>query len=119
MGSETPAKKITRSETFSDLLKTRPAARSDRLMLHAIPREGAAQFGILVPKRLAKRAIDRNTLKRLIRHACHQALAGYQGKVLIRLRKPVASVGDSDRALWWKELNQLLKGLSQQRPSQQ
>lgn len=111
--------KISRSETFSDLLKTRPVARSDRLMLHAIAGEGLTQYGILVPKRLAKRAVDRNTLKRLIRHACQDALVDYHGKVLVRLRKPVTFVGDSDRASWWNELNQLFKGLAHPRPSQQ
>lgn len=86
-------------------------------MLHAIFQDTPAQFGILIPKRLAKRAVDRNTLKRLIRHACQDALGSYQGKFLVRLSKPVKAVGHSDRAAWWTELRHLFSELSQRAPS--
>lgn len=114
--AEKPATKITRSESFSGLLKTRPLAKTDRLMLHALFQECPPQFGILIPKRLVKRAVDRNALKRLVRHACQSAFADYQGKFLVRLNKPVKKVGHSDRAAWWLELQQLLSDLSRRAP---
>ncbi|WP_370569137.1 ribonuclease P protein component [Limnobacter humi] len=85
-------------------------------MLHAIPDDADARFGILVPKRLAKRAVDRNTLKRLVREACRAHLVNYRGQVLVRLTKPVGQIGHSQRADWWKELHQLLDCLSQHAP---
>ncbi|KYP11943.1 MAG: hypothetical protein A0129_04580 [Limnobacter sp. CACIAM 66H1] len=118
MGSGSHATKITRSETFGGLLKTRPVAKTDRLMLHALFEDTPPQFGILIPKRLAKRAVDRNTLKRLIRHACQDSLGNYQGRFLVRLSKPVCAVGHSDRAAWWIELQQLFNDLSRRVPSQ-
>jgi ribonuclease P protein component len=118
VGSGSHATKITRSESFGGLLKTRPVAKTDRLMLHALFQDSPPQFGILIPKRLAKRAVDRNTLKRLIRHACQDALGNYQGKFLVRLSKPVKAVGHSDRAAWWTELQQLFSDLSRRVPSQ-
>jgi ribonuclease P protein component len=87
-------------------------------MLHALCQDSPPQFGILIPKRLAKRAVDRNTLKRLIRHASQGALGNYRGKFLVRLSKPVKAVGHSDRAAWWIELQQLFSDLSQRAPSQ-
>lgn len=86
-------------------------------MLHALHQETPLQFGVLIPKRLAKRAVDRNTLKRLIRHACQNSLANRQGKFLVRLTKPINAVAHSDRAAWWTELQQLFSNLSQPVPS--
>ncbi|MEQ9106145.1 MAG: ribonuclease P protein component [Limnobacter sp.] len=94
-------------------------AKTDRLMLHALFQDTPPQFGILIPKRLAKRAVDRNALKRLIRNACHDTLGNYQGKFLVRLSKPVKAVGHSDRAAWWTELQQLFSDLARRAPSQQ
>ncbi|HEX4842146.1 MAG TPA: ribonuclease P protein component [Limnobacter sp.] len=103
---------IDRSSSFGPLLKTRPVAKTARLMLHALPTSSETSsgvaIGVLIPKRLAKRAVDRNTLKRLVRHACHAQLADTHGQFLVRLTKPVLAVGHSDRAAWWTEIRQLL-----------
>jgi ribonuclease P protein component len=111
------AKKITRSETFGGLLKTRPLAKTDRLMLHALFENTPPRFGILIPKRLANRAVDRNALKRIIREACRSTLKDYQGRFLVRLSKPVKAVGHSDRAAWWTEVQQLFSDLSRRASS--
>jgi len=86
-------------------------------MLHALFEDTPPQFGILIPKRLANRAVDRNALKRMIREACRNTLKDYQGKFLVRLSKPVKAVGHSDRAAWWTELQQLFSDLSRRVPS--
>jgi ribonuclease P protein component len=87
-------------------------------MIHALFEDTPPQFGILIPKRLANRAVDRNALKRMIREACRNALKDYQGKFLVRLSKPVKAVSHSDRAAWWTELQQLFSDLSRRVPSQ-
>ena len=69
-------------------------------------------FGILVPKRFAKRAIDRNTLKRLIREACRNEVKLEKGRLLVRLTKSLVFVGEMDRIKWWEEIRQLLSSLS-------
>ncbi|WP_370264333.1 ribonuclease P protein component [Limnobacter sp.] len=102
------ARAIGRSDSFGPLLKIRPLAKTPRLMLHGILKPGPTQFGVLIPKRLAKRAVDRNTLKRIVRHACYKHLAHAQGQFLVRFTKPVQAVGHSDRAAWWTEIQQLL-----------
>ena len=43
-----------------------------------------------MPKKLAKRAVDRNRIKRLMREAYRQGLSGANGRLLVlRLRKKV------------------------------
>lgn len=83
-------------------------------MLHAIAGDQPARLGVLVPKRLAKRAVDRNTLKRIVRQAFRQHAAGFQGAALVRLTKPVTQIPDSERSAWWMELQHLLSCLPPQ-----
>jgi ribonuclease P protein component len=87
-------------------------------MLHVLLEDTPPRFGILIPKRLANRAVDRNALKRMIRQACQHSLKDYQGRFLVRLNKPVKAVGLSDRAAWWTEIQQLFSDLSRRVPSQ-
>lgn len=78
-------------------------------MLHRIKSHSDAKLGILIPKRYVKRAVDRNTLKRLIRHSCaHSLPESFKGCLLIRLKSTVKSVPISSRAAWSKEISQLL-----------
>ena len=52
--------------------------------------ESKADLGIAVAKKLARRAVDRNQLKRMIRQHVHcvQA-AGILGDVVVKLKKPI------------------------------
>jgi ribonuclease P protein component len=51
---------------------------------------GADGFALTVPKKLAKRAIDRNRIKRLMRESCRQNLLNLNGQlVVLRLRKKI------------------------------
>ena len=81
-------------------------------MLHCLYNDEPYAFGILVPKRFAKRAIDRNTLKRLIREACRNEVKLEKGRLLVRLTKSLVFVGEMDRIKWWEEIRQLLSSLS-------
>lgn len=82
-------------------------------MLHYLPGPEPLSLGVMVPKRLAKRAVDRHTLKRLVREAFRLELApGLTGQILVRLNRPVASIPFSGRPEWWNEIRQLLNALS-------
>jgi ribonuclease P protein component len=105
-------KSIAKSDSFGPVLKTRPVSRTNHLLLHQLAGQCPLKLGILAPKRLVKRAVDRHAIKRIIREVCRLELPdNMNGLLLVRLVKPVQSIPYSKRALWWKELRQLLKGL--------
>jgi len=53
---------------FGALLRSRRTARSERFLVQAVLNcEGFARLGIVVGKRVARRAVDRSRLKRLVR----------------------------------------------------
>jgi ribonuclease P protein component len=60
-------------------------------MYLASPSQGAKpDLGIAVAKKLAKRAVDRNQLKRMIRESVRSAQAvGLNSDVVVKLRKPI------------------------------
>jgi ribonuclease P protein component len=62
--------RLTKTDEFSSVFGFRRAIRGKLLMLHYQPRpEGMndARLGVVVGKKLLKRAVDRNRLKRIIR----------------------------------------------------
>lgn len=81
-----------------------------------VVRDAPAQprLGLIVAKKLAKRAVQRNLLKRLAREAfrhLQQRLPG--GDFVLRLAKPPGGLGDAVLRLAWREdmdtlLNRLL-----------
>ena len=104
---------IPKSVGFGKVLKTRPVHKTGRMMLHHLPSSGSLQLGILVPKKLSKRAVDRHTFKRLVREAVRvEPLTNTSGQLLVRLRAPIYGISYSDREQWWKEIRLLLSVLS-------
>lgn len=103
-----PEHRLHRAEEFSAVFSYRKVVRSSLFDLHWRPREAGeqvpARLGLVVPKRLVRRAVLRNLIKRLAREVFrHQdsALAGYD--LVLKLgRKPVL---DGDKA----ERNALLR----------
>jgi ribonuclease P protein component len=62
--------RLTKTDEFSSVFGFRKAIRGKLLMLHYQPRaEGLteARLGLVVGKKLLKRAVDRNKVKRIIR----------------------------------------------------
>jgi len=62
--------RLTKTDEFSSVFGFRKAIRGKLLMLHYQPRgEGFsnARLGVVVGKKLLKRAVDRNRVKRVIR----------------------------------------------------
>jgi ribonuclease P protein component len=65
--------RLTKTDEFSSVFGFRKAIRSAHFLLHYRIREASeapgARLGIVVAKRLLKRSVDRNLVRRLIREA--------------------------------------------------
>jgi ribonuclease P protein component len=77
-----------------------------------------ARLGLVIPKRLARRAVLRNQIKRLAREAFRQVLPGLPSvDMIIRLTRPPLSakerVNQALRQLWRRDIDRLLAGLPQ------
>ena len=80
------------SAKISELLKTRPKASLYWGLYLASTEDGAkADLGIAVAKKLAKRAVDRNRLKRMIRELVRTAQTTHLSTcdVVVKLKKPI------------------------------
>jgi ribonuclease P protein component len=78
--------------------------------------EIGARLGLIIPKRLAKRAVLRNLLKRLARESFRHALPGLpRADMVLRLVKaPLMSTAGPDgltRKLWRRDFDALFAGL--------
>jgi ribonuclease P protein component len=78
---------------ISELLKTRPKTSLYWGVYLASPKSTVSpDLGIAVAKKLAKRAVDRNKLKRMIRDAVWAAqTTTLQSDVVIKLKKPIGA----------------------------
>jgi ribonuclease P protein component len=96
------------SARISELLKTRPKTN----LYWGVYSGGATNatnpdLGIAVAKKLAKRAVDRNRIKRMIRNLVWSAQsAGLNQDVVVKLKK---SVGQHTRGRLRKKENDLLR----------
>ncbi len=81
------------SARISELLKIRPQTSLYWGVYAASTQEGAKpDLGVAVAKKLAKRAVDRNRLKRMIRELVWAAQANTLNKdVVVKLKKPIGS----------------------------
>jgi ribonuclease P protein component len=75
-----------------------------------------ARLGLIIPKRLAKRAVLRNLLKRIARESFRNANPGLPSvDMVLRLAKPALGAnGQLDRPqrlLWRKTMDELLAGV--------
>jgi ribonuclease P protein component len=79
------------SARISELLKTRPKTSLCWGLYLASPNQGAKpDLGIAVAKKLAKRAVDRNRLKRMIRELIRGAQTAHLSRdVVVKLKKPI------------------------------
>jgi ribonuclease P protein component len=62
--------RLTKTDEYSSVFGFRRAIRGQWLMLHFQPRdpsESTARLGLVVGKKLLKRAVDRNRVKRIVR----------------------------------------------------
>jgi len=57
--------------------------------LESTPGVSGPRLGMVLPKRMVRRAVARNQLKRWIRPLAKRVLAGHAVDLLVRVRKPV------------------------------
>ena len=83
-----------------DAVLTKPALRLRRGSLWAAARpnaKGIARLGLIVGKRVLRRAVDRNRTKRLIRESFRQRTGLPAVDVVVRVLSPLAARADADR----------------------
>ncbi len=113
------SRKITKADAFASALRMRVCARTEYFVLHFMAHRASsaevtqahAQLGLVMPKRLAKHAVRRNTLKRLTRE-CFRLRAAHlpAGLWVVRLQRNVNDVAltPSQKKVWAAELAELL-----------
>lgn len=100
---------------FSAVFSHRRVLRGESFDLHYRPNQGGgARLGLVIAKKLARRAVLRNLLKRLGREAFRHARAGLPAcDVVLRLARPVASTGRAARGTLRAEIDGLLRRLAE------
>lgn len=114
------SRKIIKADAYASALRMRICARSQDFALHHLAHrtqkntdmvsENWAQLGLVVPKRLAKHAVRRNLLKRLIRESFRvRASQLPAGLWVVRLNTNVNnfSIMTQQRKRWAAQLNDL------------
>jgi len=85
------AQRIVKTDEFSSVFRLRPAHRTTHFVLYTRPNSlPSARLGIVAAKRLAPRAVTRNTIKRMTREAFRQKTLPPLD-CIVRLAKPVNS----------------------------
>lgn len=83
--------RIVKTDEFSSVFRLRPVYRTAHFVLYACHNElPLARLGVVVAKRMAARAVTRNTIKRVTRELFRQAILP-QVDCIVRLSKPVNS----------------------------
>jgi ribonuclease P protein component len=108
--------RLTKTDEFSSVFGFRKAIRGKLLMLHYQPRatgETDARLGLVVGKKLLKRAVDRNRCKRVLREQFRQRRAELPAcDLVVRLAaKPEKSAGKLDAGLLVEDFLALLAKL--------
>ena len=101
---------------YATVFNHRRVLRGDWFNLHYRPGIGStARLGLVVAKKQARRAVQRNLLKRIARDAFRQVRAGLPTfDLVLRLAKPVVGRSDRDpemRRAWRTEFEALLSRL--------
>jgi len=81
--------RIVKTDDFSSVFRLRPVYRTAHFVLYARPNQlPKARLGVVVAKRLAPRAVTRNTIKRIARE-CFRQTEVVAVDCIIRLSRPV------------------------------
>jgi len=81
---------IRKTDEFSSVFSFRKRFSTEKLVVHYMPNaDVAARVGFVVAKKVAKRAVDRNYMRRVLRELCRQELRPLNGvDVVIQVKKP-------------------------------
>lgn len=102
--------RLRKTDEYSSVFAFRRVFRGRYFMLHYRPNEiSTARLGLVVAKRLAKRASQRNLVKRIVREQFRQRRAELDAvDVIVRLREPVQ---DATRKMIHRDIVRLLDRL--------
>ena len=101
-----------KSARIQALLRTRPTSSEAWAFYAESKSEGCPDLGIAIAKKFAKRAVDRNRLKRAARELTRNKTPGNFGDLVIRLKQPVGrSTRGRLRNPEYQELKSQLQGL--------
>lgn len=105
--------RLLQADGFGEVFAQRRVVRGRQFDLHYRPNGGAsARLGLVIAKKLARRSVWRNAIKRTGREAFRMARAGLPAMDLVlRLAKPVAGVDTTARKNWRSEIETLLSRL--------
>lgn len=114
-------RRLRAAAEFSQVFAARRVLRGDFFNLHylavrpaALPVGVGARMGLVVAKKLARRAVQRNLLKRLAREAFRHAHAGLPPyDLVLRLSGPVTGSTKAEaRHAWRADIDRLLGRLA-------
>lgn len=87
---------LNQPKDFTALLNQRPVATVGPFVLHLVPRlvestlgAPGPRLGMVLPKRMIRRAVARNQVKRWIRPLALRVLRGHSVDLLVRVRGPL------------------------------
>jgi len=106
--------RLHEANEFSNVFASRRVLRGNRFDLHYSAGSGSgARLGLIIAKKLARRAVHRNLLKRLAREVfrhTRSTLPTYD--LVLRLaRSPGENLGAESRRAWRADVEQLLARL--------
>ncbi|MDQ7988820.1 MAG: ribonuclease P protein component [Candidatus Dactylopiibacterium sp.] len=93
-----PAYRLCKTDEYSSVFAFRRAVRGRYFVLHYRPSDhSTARLGVVVAKKLARRAVLRNFLKRMAReHFRHARESLPRHDLILRLNAPVVGVSKSE-----------------------
>lgn len=110
-----PEHRLNQAAEFKAVFDHRRVLREGSFDLHYLPQQlGSARLGVVIPKRFARRAVLRNTFKRMAREAFRlQRVSMPHCDLVLRLARPIGPVTPSSpREPWRKTMERLFARLA-------
>lgn len=106
-------RRLREAEEFKAVFSLRRVLRGECFNLHYRPNGGdSARLGLVIAKKLARRAVWRNAIKRTGREVFrHQRASLPPLDLVLRLAKPVAGADAVARRVWRTDIQGLLERL--------
>ena len=103
-------RRLRQASEFGAVFALRRVLRGERFNLHYRPNGGdSARLGLVIAKKLARRSVWRNAIKRVGREVFRRERVNLPAMDLVlRLAKPVAAMDAAERFAWRAEIVALL-----------
>jgi ribonuclease P protein component len=113
-----PARRVREAREYSAVFAWRRVVRGSLFDLHYRPGDGSeARLGLVIAKKLARRAVLRNAIKRVARETFRHLRPTLPPlDLVLRLAKPGATPGTASRRIWRAEIEALFGRLPATNP---